>query len=78
MAANDLARKIGALDLVINTIIERYKSTHVWLDFGISTEENGRILNFGLIAQKEGFGGRTNIYSTWEMDFKDIQIEECV
>lgn len=65
MAANEIAREIGALDLAIATVIETYKDSKEWLDFGISTEEAGHYLNEGLISQKEGFGGRTNIYQTW-------------
>lgn len=68
LAANDTARTIGALDLVISTVMERYRESKQWLDFGISTENGGRVLNEGLIAQKEGFGGRTNVYVTWELD----------
>lgn len=56
MAANEEARQIGALDLAVSTVIEKYRNNKKWLDFGISTEEGGRILNEGLIAQKEGFG----------------------
>lgn len=67
LAANDTARKIGGLDLVVKTIIDEYSEKKKWLDFGISTEEHGRVLNEGLISQKESFGGRTNIYSTWEL-----------
>lgn len=70
MAANDIARQIGALDLVISTVIENYKNEKLWLDFGISTEECGRYLNEGLISQKEGFGGRTNVYETWLITIK--------
>ena len=68
LAANDEARRIGALDLVISEVIERYRSSKAWLDFGISTENDGMILNEGLISQKEGFGGRTIIYKTWEIN----------
>ena len=67
MAANDTAREIGALDLTISSVIENYKTTKKWLDFGISTEDMGHYLNKGLISQKEGFGGRTNIYQTWRV-----------
>ncbi|MEF2838219.1 MAG: GNAT family N-acetyltransferase [Oscillospiraceae bacterium] len=68
MAASDTARQIGALDLTVSTILETYRNDKLWLDFGISTEDGGRYLNEGLIAQKEGFGGRTNIYETFTMD----------
>lgn len=66
MAANEEARRIGALDLTINHVIETYRAGKKWLDFGISTESAGKVLNEGLISQKEGFGGRTNVYEMWE------------
>ena len=68
MAANETAREIGALDLAVSTVIETYKDSKKWLDFGISTEDGGHFLNEGLISQKEGFGGRTNIYQTWKIN----------
>ena len=67
LAANDLAREIGALDFVIFNLIEIYAPTKTWFDFGKSTEGDGTFLNEGLIAQKEGFGGRTVVYQTWRM-----------
>lgn len=67
MAANDIARSIGALDLAVMTVIEMYREEKLWLDFGISTENGGWYLNEGLISQKEGFGGRTNVYEIWEI-----------
>lgn len=68
MAASDTARQLGALDLTVSTILETYRNDKLWLDFGISTEDGGRYLNEGLIAQKEGFGGRTNIYTTYVLN----------
>lgn len=67
MATNEIAREIGALDLVITYIINLYKDEKKWLDFGISTENNGLHLNIGLIHQKESFGGRSATYDTWEL-----------
>lgn len=71
MAANNIARQIGALDLVIYTLIEKYKKEKLWLDFGISSENGGLYLNEGLISQKEGFGGRTCTYETWSLSLKN-------
>ena len=74
MAANEEAREIGALDLAVSEVINKYKWDEMnpnkkdWLDFGISTENNGRYLNEGLISQKEGFGGRTLIYQMWSLN----------
>ena len=67
MAANDEARTIGALDLAIATVIEKYRKTKKWLDFGISTEHGKIYLNEGLCSQKEGFGGRTGVYEIWKL-----------
>ena len=67
MGANEMARKIGALDLVISNVITAYADDKRWFDFGISSENNGTFLNAGLISQKEGFGGRTNVYKTYEI-----------
>ncbi len=67
MATNEEARMIGALDLVVTTVIDKYKDNKKWLDFGISTEHGRVYLNEGLISQKEGFGGRTGVYEIWEL-----------
>ena len=68
MAANDEARLIGALDFAVATVIEKYKASKKWLDFGISTEHGKIYLNEGLCSQKEGFGGRTDVYEIWELN----------
>ena len=67
LAANTLAREIGALDFIVSNLIEIYGQTKTWFDFGKSTEGNGSILNEGLISQKEGFGGRTFVYQTYNL-----------
>ena len=68
MAADEEARRIGALDLAVSTVMDEFRESHRWLDFGISTEDGGKYLNEGLVSQKEGFGGRTNVYRIWELD----------
>ncbi len=68
LANSEVGRKLGALDLVIATLIEKYKDSKTYFDFGISTENGGLYLNEGLIFQKESFGGRTVVYETYELD----------
>lgn len=67
MTATEEARRCGALDLLIDHLIAEYAQTHEWLDFGISTENDGLWLNEGLIYQKEGFGGRGICYNQYEL-----------
>lgn len=68
LASNDKGREIGALDLLIASLVDKYKENKRFFDFGKSTEGNGRYLNKGLISQKEGFGGRAVIYDYYEIE----------
>lgn len=70
LAASDEGKKNGALDLVIDYLINEYYSDKKYFDFGISTEKNGTYLNEGLINQKEMFGGRAVIYDFYECTVK--------
>lgn len=72
LAANEKAREIGALDLLIKTLMDEFAKNKKYFDFGISNEENGRILNKGLIAQKESFGGRSVVHCTFELAINNI------
>ena len=44
-----------------------FSPTAQYYEFGISTEQNGHVLNEGLIFQKEGFGARGVCYDAWEL-----------
>jgi hypothetical protein len=62
IAANEAGRELGALDLVFQSLISETYAACRYFDFGISTEQAGRFLNVGLVAQKEGFGARAVVY----------------
>lgn len=68
IANSEEGREIGALDLVMDYLINTYAVGKKYFDFGISTEDSGRYLNNGLISQKEGFGGRATVYDFYEME----------
>ena len=67
LANSDKGREIGALDLVIDHLIKKVYKEKKYFDFGISTENSGRTLNEGLIAQKEGFGARAFVHDFYEI-----------
>jgi len=68
IASSDEGRKCGALDLLFfHLITERYRNKP-YLDFGISTESEGKYLNQGLVDYKEGFGGRAVMYDSYEIN----------
>lgn len=58
-------RGLGALDGLVAHIM---KSNARYLSFGISTEDGGAVLNEGLMAYKEGFGGRTVVHDTYHLN----------
>lgn len=62
LAASALGRETGALNAVIIALLEQHFHDRRWFDFGISTERAGRVVNNGLLEQKEMFGGTTQIY----------------
>ena len=67
IAASPQGKEVGALDALITHLTDNVYSNKHYIDFGISTEQGGTLLNEGLIAQKEGFGGRAIVYDTYEM-----------
>ncbi|MGI6223429.1 MAG: GNAT family N-acetyltransferase [Prevotella sp.] len=68
ISASPEGKEEGALDLLFDYIINKVYADRCILDFGKSTEDNGRRLNRNLIFQKEGFGGRGVCYDTYEYD----------
>jgi hypothetical protein len=68
LAASSDGRDAGALDAVIAYLIEQVSDGCRWLSFGISTTDQGRELNAGLVAQKEMFGGRSTVLQTLELE----------
>jgi len=67
IANSNSGRKVGALDLVFEFLINHYKGKKRYFDFGISTEKNGQYLNEGLIWWKESFGARAVTYDFYEL-----------
>lgn len=65
LASGHRGRRTGALDLVVLHLMDEVFRDRRYLSFGISTEQGGRVLNRGLAAQKEMFGGRAVTCATW-------------
>ncbi len=69
-ACSEEGKNMGALDILIDSIInEVYREKKKYIDFGVSTEREGRYLNVGLIEQKEGFGARSVVHDFYEIVF---------
>ncbi|MFI5451846.1 hypothetical protein ACHMWN_06770 [Pedobacter sp. UC225_61] len=58
MANSELGRNMGALDFINHELINNKYTDRNYFSFGISTTNNGQVLNTGLIQQKEMMGAR--------------------
>ena len=67
MATDGTARRLGLLDLVVQHALERARARGRWFDFGASTEDEGRVLNPGLVQYKESFGGRAVVHDFYRL-----------
>lgn len=63
-------RANGALALLFNYLIKLYAGRVRYFDFGISCEEGGRVLNTGLVRQKNGFGARAVTYNSFRLSWQ--------
>lgn len=68
MYNSDEGLEYGALDIVLDHLINTVYAGLRYFSFGVSTEQNGRHLNQGLIHQKEMFGARSVVHDFYELD----------
>lgn len=67
MYNSDEGLGVGALDVVLDHLINHLYLGYRYLSFGVSTEDEGRYLNEGLIHQKEMFGARSIVHDFYEV-----------
>ncbi len=67
MASGSEGRATGGLEAIIDHLQSHVFAGRAYLSFGISTEQGGRVLNEGLIGQKEMFGGRPMVSPVYEL-----------
>lgn len=67
LANSDAGRELGALDLLLADLMKKQFADKRFFSFGISSAANGTVLNEGLIAQKEGFGGFSVCHDFYEL-----------
>lgn len=66
LAASEEGRDANALNLLLAELIENVYADRHYFSFGISTEQEGQVLNGGLITQKEHFGARAVVHDFYE------------
>lgn len=68
LANSPEGREVGALDFLLDKILEKETSSAVWFSFGVSTTDDGKVLNHGLLQYKEAFGARGVVHDQYELD----------
>ena len=68
IASAPAGREVGGVDIIVDHLLNEVFHECEWFDFGISTVDQGRVLNAGLSRQKEMFGARTVIYQQLEIE----------
>jgi hypothetical protein len=69
IAANEQGRALGALDLLLDHLINDVYVNKRYFEFGTSHEPADDSLNIGLLAQKERFGARAVTSDTYRVRF---------
>lgn len=60
-------KRLGALDLILDSLINERYADRRYFDWGISTDDNGRFLDVPLIENKESFGARAIVHDFYEL-----------
>lgn len=74
VSGNSDKNKYGSLDLLYDYIINHFRTDKHYFDFNISSENNGELINPGLIFWKEGCGARSFVADTYEVETKEGEL----
>lgn len=69
LATRPEGREFGGLEAIVHRLQFEDFAARRFLSFGISTEQDGRVLNAGLVGQKEMFGARAMACAFYDIDF---------
>lgn len=66
MAVSEEGRRLSALSFLLAELVGGVYAERTYFSFGVSTEQEGRVLNGGLVTQKEYFGARAVVHDFYE------------
>ncbi len=76
IASSALGKETGALDLLFDNLITIVFKHKKYFEFGTTTLNGGTRLNYGLSDQKEGFGARSVVQHTYDIDIKNLDVNK--
>jgi len=72
IAAHELGKQLGALDLLIDGLIDRYAPSHRYFSLGVSDLRQSKQVNRGLKEWKAGFGAFDFPHNTYQIDLDKV------
>jgi len=78
VSANSNKNELGSLDVLYNFIIDHFIAGRNYFSFNTSSEENGKLLNEGLLFWKESCGARPHVFNNYEINtdtYKTLEFE---
>ncbi len=73
ISGNKVLGKLESLDVLHDYLISNVFATKAYFDFGISNENQGKNINYGLLFWKESFGARTITQSFYRFETKKYE-----
>lgn len=70
IGATPQGKSLGAIDCIVDVLLNEVYAGKPYFDFGISTVDNGRTLNAGLVQNKESYGARATMYDFYELSLE--------
>lgn len=67
ISSTEEGRSIGAVDILVDYVVNQKYASKQWISFGVSSEKQGLSVNEGLVRQKEGFGARAVAADCYEI-----------
>ncbi len=71
-------KKLGSLDILFQYLITHVFTKKKYFDFGISNEQDGKLLNEGLSYWKESFSARTIIQDFYEVQTANYEMLNAI
>lgn len=73
-----IGRDAGCLDFLFDYLIREVYKKFDYFDFGICNEQDGLLINKGLLDWKEGFGARSIVHDFYEIDTSNFYyLDNC-
>lgn len=74
ISANQSRQELGTLDMLFNELINNVFKDKSYFDFGISSENQGKQINQGLLSWKESFGARSVVQEFYSVSTKNVNL----